>query len=253
MFNPMSLDGRHILITGASSGIGRACAILASRLGASVTLVARREEALEETRHQMECPERHHCVVADLCQQKSAKVVMDNALNYGKIDGLVHAAGISPILPIGVLSELMPMEALQVNLLSFLQLVKFYSKCKYGIPGGSIVALSSISAEVGWPTGSVYCATKGALSSAVRALSLELSDAKTRVNAVMPSYIKTPMSEAMQESFVEKTEQNDPTKLQPLGWGEPEQVASVVCFLLSGASSFITGANIPVDGGYLAK
>lgn len=248
----VSLEGKRVLITGASSGIGRACAEMAAGLGASTVLVARRGEVLEAVRAGMVCPDRHICIAADLTEGGAEKLVFDQIRDSLPLDGIVHAAGIAPILPIGVLSDDMALEALRLNLLSFLQWARFFSKKRNGRDGGSIVAVSSVAAKTGWPTGSVYCASKGGISAAVPALALELAPRRIRVNAVLPSYIDTAMYSGMQKLFGEKTRYNDPDSLQPLGLGQPEQVAAPVCFLLSDAASFITGVNLPVDGGYLA-
>lgn len=247
------LEGRRILITGASSGIGRACAEMAAGLGASVVLVARRGDMLETVRAGMEHPERHMCIVADLTEDGAEKAVFRQLNSFLPLDGIVHAAGVAPILPIGVLDDNMATGPLRLNLLSFLQWVRFFSKKRNGRDGGSIVAVSSVAAQTGWPAGSVYCASKGGLSAAVPALALELAPKRIRVNAVLPSYVDTAMYAAAQNSVGEKTRYNDPASLQPLGLGKPGQVASAVCFLLSDAASFITGVNLPVDGGYLAQ
>ncbi len=252
MLNPMSLEGRRILVTGASSGIGRACAVMASQLGAKVVLVARREAALEETRQMMERPEEHVCIVADL-EQDNAKTIFDQATHDGKLSGVIYAAGVAPLFPVGILTYEMCKVAFNVNTFSFFQFARYFSKKRYAIDGGSFVVIGSTASLAGWPSGTVYCATKGAVAAAVRALALELAPRRMRINTISPSYVKTEMFDTMQKTFGDKNRYNDPNILQPLGLGQPEQVAAAVCFLLSDAASFITGVNLPVDGGYLAQ
>lgn len=253
-FNPIDLTGRRILVTGASSGIGRSVAVYAAKLGASVILSGRRADALEETRAGMERPAAHRVVAGDLAEVAFAAELPRQAAAEGPLDGLVHAAGVCPALPIGIVTESLLCESMKVNYYAFMLLMKSFSRKRFSNPGFSAVAVSSVSAEVGWAGGSLYAGGKGALSAAVRALALELAPKGMRVNAVCPSNIRTPMFDALAGSAI-----HDEAALkaleakQPLGFGEPEQVASVVCFLLSGAASFVTGVNLPVDGGYLAQ
>ena len=253
-FNPMSLEGKRILVTGASSGIGRAVAVFAAKLGASVILSGRRADAIEETRAAMMRPEAHRTIAGDLADAAFAVALPQQAAAEGPLDGLVHAAGICPAMPVGVVSEPLLCDSMKVNYYAFMLLMKSFSKRKFANPGFSAVAVSSVSAEVGWAGGSLYAGGKGALSAAVRALALELAPKGTRVNAVCPSNIRTPMFDALAGSALNDEEALKALKAkQPLGFGEPEQVASAACFLLSAAASFVTGVNLPVDGGYLAQ
>ena len=137
------------------------------------------------------------------------------------------------------------------NYWAFLELVKVFTKKKYSA-GSSVVAISSVSARVGWPGGSLYCGSKGALDASMRALALELAPRNVRVNSVVPSNIRTPMyDEIIAVGGDEATRQI--LAKQPLGLGEPEDVAHAVAFLLSDAARFITGTQLVVDGGYLAQ
>ena len=219
--SPFGLQGKTILITGASSGIGRACAVCAASLGASIIATGRRYMALQETI--LNCEGTGHQIeVGDIADPEFVKKLVEKA---GKIDGLVHAAGIAPMCPMGMLSE----DHIE-----------------------SVMRTNSVSAESGWGGGVVYCGSKGALSSSVRALSMELAPKGIRVNAVCPSNIRTPLYESGASEMNDEVALKELLKKQPLGLGEPEQVAWPVCFLLGDASSFITGVNMPVDGGYLA-
>ncbi|MBQ0031773.1 MAG: SDR family oxidoreductase [bacterium] len=248
--NLVDLSGKRILVTGASSGIGRACAILISQLGGSVVLTGRRAEALDETLRQMENQERHLIHPCDICDSAAVAELVKQG---GKIDGLVHAAGIGPMCPIGFIDEEHIQNVMKTNYFAFLDLMKHYSKAKNHSGRLSVVAISSVSALAGWGGGVVYCGSKGALSASVRSLALELSQKGIRVNAVCPSNIKTPMYETVVGDVNDTESEKAIIAKQPLGLGEPEQVASAVAFLLSDAASFITGVNLPVDGGYLAQ
>ena len=247
--NPLDLTGKRILITGASSGIGRACAVCAAKLGAVIVLTGRRREALEET--VSKCEGAGHLIVSG--DISSPAFVKELAEKSGKIDGLVHAAGIAPMCPVGMLASEEVESVMRTNYYSFLELMRYYSKSRSRNGRLSAVAVSSVSAQSGWSGGVSYCGSKGALSSSVRALAMELASKDIRVNAVCPSNIKTPLYEAGALDLNDKASLKELIKRQPLGLGEPEQVAWPVCFLLSDAASFITGVNLPVDGGYLAQ
>lgn len=247
--NAFSLAGKRVLITGASSGIGRACAVCAASLGADVVLTGRRKDALAETLALCR-PGGHTMVAGDISSQD---FVAELAERTGRIDGLVHAAGICPMCPAGLIPRDVADSAMRTNYLSFLELATVFSKRKYRAAGLSMVAVSSVAAAAGWAGGTIYCGTKGALSASVRALAVELAPKGIRVNAVCPSNIRTPMFEAGAANMNDEAAMKELLKKQPLGLGEPEQVAWPVCFLLSDAASFITGANLPVDGGYLAQ
>lgn len=244
------LVDKRILVTGASSGIGQACAILASRLGASVILTGRRSNALDETWNKMENQDRHMIHPCDICDPSAVAGLVKAG---GKIDGLVHAAGIGPMCPIGFVDEELVQSVMRTNYFAFLELMKHYSKAKNRSDKLSVVAISSVSALAGWCAGSIYCGSKGALSASVRALALELAPKGIRINAVCPSNIKTPMYDAGAQAVNDEEALKAIVAKQPLGLGMPEQVASAVAFLLSEAASFITGVNLPVDGGYLAQ
>ena len=250
MYNPMDLSGQRILVTGASSGIGRSCAILAAELGASVVLTGRRSDALDETWRRMEGQDRHLIYPCDIADPAAVDGLVKAG---GKIDGLVHAAGIGPMSPIGFVDEAHVQGVMRTNYFAFLELMRHYSKAKNRSERLSAVAISSVSALAGWGGVSVYAGSKGALSASVRALAMELAPKGIRVNAVCPSNIRTPMYEAGAVDFNDEAGLAALKAKQPLGLGEPEQVANAVCFLLSDAASFITGVNLPVDGGYLAQ
>ena len=249
MDNAFSLAGKRILVTGASSGIGRATAIAAAGLGAQVVLTARRADELEATRRQ--CADGFHRVIAgDLTDSLFLKRLVEEA---APLDGLAHVAGACPIEPVTGFDAARAETAMRVNCLSFVELMKLLAGPRFRAASFSAVAVSSVSAVAGWSGGTVYCATKGALSASVRTLATELAPRGIRVNAVCPSNVRTPMFEAGAGRMLDDVGRAALLKRQPLGIGTPEQVALPICFLLSDAASFVTGVNLPVDGGYLAQ
>ena len=250
--NPMSLKGRRVLVTGASSGIGRATAVMAASLGADLVLTGRREDELERTRGMMERPVAHLAVAGDLRDAAFVDALAEQSVSGGRLDGFVHAAGVCSVVPVGSVGPAVIAESMSVGYAAFMLLMRRLSRKNSSNDGFSAVAVSSVSAEAGWPGGSLYAGSKGALDAAVRALAMELAPRRMRVNAVCPSHVRTPLFEALTAGADEAT-LSSLMSMQPLGLGEPEQVAAAACFLLSGAASFITGVCLPVDGGYLAR
>ena len=247
--NAFSLEGKRILVTGASSGIGRATAIAAAELGAEVVLTARRAGELGATRRL--CPgEGHRVIAGDLTDSLFLTGLLEAS---APLDGLAHVAGACPIEPVSGFDVARAEAAMRVNCFAFAELMKRLARPTFRAATFSAVAVSSVSAVVGWSGGTVYCATKGALSASVRTLAAELAPRGIRVNAVCPSNVQTPMFEAGAGRMLDAAARAALLKRQPLGIGKPAQVAYPICFLLSDAASFVTGVNLPVDGGYLAQ
>lgn len=249
-FNPMKLEGRHILITGASSGIGRACAIVSSRLGAFVVLVSRDANQLHETHKQL-TGTGHKIVPFDLMQIRKYDELFARCTDDCKLDGLVHAAGMGPAIPLQAISSDAMTSVMTLNFFAFLELVKWFAKKKVST-GGSVVGISSVSGSAGWQGFSLYGASKAAMDSAVRSLAVELAPKNIRVNSVVPSNIQTKMLDAVLEVGGDDALNTIKAK-QPLGIGMPDDVACAAAFLLSDAAKFITGTHLVVDGGYLAQ
>jgi len=248
----MDLNGKNILVTGASSGIGRETSILLSKLGANVIALARNEEKLDETLSELE-PGNHRKVIYDLWKPEGIGRVFEDICTDGlKLNGIVHSAGISLTMPLQFLRPEHFREIMEVNLYSFIELVKHFSKRKMNDGGGSIVAISSISGRVGARGLTAYCASKGALDSAIKALALELAPRNIRINAVAPGIIATPIYEGLKDIVNDESIEERIKKRQVLGIGRPSDIASAAAFLLSDASRFITGTSMVVDGGYLA-
>lgn len=252
MINPMDLNGKNIIVTGASSGIGKGIAIFLSKLGANIILVARNEERLKETCNALE-PGDHSYFVLDLGNLDEIEDMMKSTCSDGrKLNGLVHAAGISMTVPLQYLKLNDLKNIMSVNFYSFVELVKHFSKRKYNDNGGSIVAISSISSKVGARGLAAYCASKGALDSSIRSMALDLAPKNIRINAVAPGMIATQIYDDLKELVNNKDFEADLKKRQIMGVGNPEDVAYAAAFLLSDAAKFITGTSVVVDGGYLA-
>ncbi|AEY65119.1 SDR family oxidoreductase [Clostridium sp. BNL1100] len=252
MIHPMDLSGKNILVTGASSGIGKGIAIYLSKIGANIIMAARNEEKLKETYNELE-PGNHSYYLIDLNNLDEIEGMIDDICSDDrKLNGIVHSAGISRTIPIQYLKMDNLKSIMSINFYSFMELVKHFSKRKYNDNGGSIVAISSISSKLGARGLAAYCASKGALDSAIRPMALELAAKNIRINSIAPGMIKSQIYDGLIELVNNKDFETDLKKRQIMGLGKPEDVASAAAFLLSDASKFITGTSIIVDGGYLA-
>lgn len=247
-FNPFSIEGKTIMVTGASSGIGRQCAIDCAKMGAKVIAIGRNKARLECVRTEM--GGRGVCYSYDLEDLEGIKdfllsVVKDN----GKLDGFIHAAGIEVTNPVK-LSKTTDYESLfRVNSLSAFEIVKNLCGIKTFNKGGSIVLISSISGVIARKGLCAYAASKGALMSAARVMALEMASREVRVNTLSPGTILTPM---MQKALDAMSDEDKKKRIAgfPLGLGETTDVSNACIFLLSDASRWITGQNIVVDGGF---
>lgn len=247
----MDLSGKRILLTGASSGIGRACAVELAALGAELVLIARNEARLAETLGMLDGAN-HQMLAFDLTDLEAIASLPERVqARERRFSGLVHAAGIGPAIPLQASSPELLRGTMRINFDAFVELTRQFTKRFFFNDGGSLVAISSVSAMVGFVGGSAYCASKAALNGFVRAMAIELARKKIRANTVCPSNIKTALLDVIEQE-TGKTDA-DYAAAQPLGLGQPGDVAQVVAFLLSDASRFITGTSLVVDGGYLAK
>jgi len=248
------LSGKSILITGASSGIGRACAIACSAGGARLTLLGRDQERLLETLSSCQKPDDHTTKSVELSESdKIEQVVKEAAERSGGFDGVIHAAGISQTKSLTSMKQSEIELFLNVNVLaSFLLIKSATSRQNFRSSGGSVVVISSVMANVGAKGKSLYSLTKGALTSTTRSLAVELAPRAIRVNTVSPGVVETPMSDQASYSLDPKWRQAV-EKLHPLGIGKAEDVANTCVFLVSDLARWITGADIVVDGGYSAQ
>ena len=250
MLNPLDLTGRTILVTGASSGIGRESCVVLSRLGARIILVARNLERLEETWQQLEGAG-HVIVQYDLnAYEEIPRWMKALAEQYGLLDGLIHSAGVALTAPLKTMAAKQVEQLWLVNVSAGLWLAKGYRQRGVN-SGGSIVFLSSAAGLVGQSALSAYAASKGAVISMTRALSCELARERIRVNCIAPGFVKTTMYQEFGDQIT-KEQLVALEKEYPLGFGEAADVAYAVAYLLSQAAKWITGTTLVVDGGVTA-
>jgi NAD(P)-dependent dehydrogenase (short-subunit alcohol dehydrogenase family) len=250
MMQPFSLNDINIVVTGASSGIGRAVAIMLAEAGARLILIARRGEELQRTLTSLRDTNHialvHDLAVNDQLEDKLAPCIE----KMGKVYGFVHCAGLEMTKPLAMLKEEHYRNVFQVNVFAGFELARILSKKKYlHEDGGSFVFIASIVSEVGQQGKIAYSSSKGAVVSGVRSMALELSSKKVRVNAISPAVIETDMSLTWIKNLSDD-QKKTMVAMHPLGLGAPDDVANAVLFLLARESRWITGINLRVDGGY---
>lgn len=247
MYNPFSLEGKTILVTGASSGIGRTTAIECSKLGAHVVITGRNAERLQETFNLLE-GSGHMQILADLTDTESLEHLVNE---MPQLDGLVNNAGIGYNKPVTFIKS-SDLEAMfGTNIYAPVMLTKLAMKKKKINKGGSIVFTSSIAALVENMGNSVYSMTKAAIMSFAKTCALEFAEKGIRVNSVHPGMVETKLIHggAISEDDMQKDMQNYPLKR----YGRPEEIAWSIIYLLSDASAWVTGTQSVIDGGVHLK
>lgn len=247
-YNPFTLEGKNILVTGASSGIGKAIAIECSKMGASVIITGRNLQRLEQTLSLMDKKDSNHQMIVSDLSLVSSVTELVNTINVN-LDGIVHSAGFTIPKPFKFYDKKDLDSMMSVNFNAPFWLTQALLKKKKISKGASIVFISSISGVwVSYVAGSLYSATKGAINGVAKGLALELASKNIRVNCVNPGMINT----AILDSGIISDEQlkEDAQKYPLKRYGKPEEVAYGVIYLLSDASSWTTGSNLLIDGGY---
>ena len=245
MNNPFSLEGKTILVTGASSGIGRATAIACSQMGAVVVVTGRNESRLQETLDALE-GSGHQMIVADIANDDQIDYLVDQ---IPAINGLVNNAGITETCPTQFIKRDKLNRVMEVNTIAPILLTQRILKKKKLGKGGSIVFTCSISGTCVCGGGNVlYSASKGAIHGFMKNAALDLAHKGIRVNDVCPGMIDTHILDAgtISDEQLEIEAQRYPMKR----FGKPEEVAYGIIYLLSDASSFVTGSSIVIDGGF---
>ncbi|MBS1584352.1 MAG: SDR family oxidoreductase [Bacteroidetes bacterium] len=246
MQTPFHLNGKTVLVTGASSGIGRKAAIDCSTFGARMVLTGRNVERLNETLSQLS-GEGHLVLPCDLLDEKAITAF---AKEIPALDGVVHCAGLVKPFPIAFLNAAKLNEIIHTNFYAPALLTAALFKAKKISDGASLVFLSSISGQFPGKGNVMYASSKAALEAFAKTVAAEYVGRNIRSNCISPAMVKTPMYDYSSEGLFEEA-MNEHVSKYPLGVGYPEDVANAIIFFLSPASRWITGVNLYMDGGFL--
>ena len=245
MNNPFSIEGKTIIVTGATSGIGRAAANTCAQLGAKVVAIGRNQERLDSLMQELE-GNGHLAINVDLTDEAQVQRLLENV---PAIDGVACCAGVAEMKPFAFVTEEDVERVFKVNCFAPVMLVNKLLKAKKLNKGGSVVFVSSVDGpKVVHAGNSVYSGSKSALVGLARNMAIDLASKKIRVNCVLPGTTDTPMihtGSATDEMLAENAKQF-PLKR----FAQPEEIANAIIFLLSDGASFITGTELTVDGGY---
>lgn len=246
--NPFSLENKTILVTGASSGIGKAIAIACSRMGATVVITGRNEQRLQETFNMLDGTGRNHVQIkAELTDDESLSELVSRC---PKLTGLVLCAGISAVSPMQFSTKDKFQQVLDVNFLAPVELFRLLYKKKLIEKEASVVMITSIGGVRSVTLGNgMYGASKSALNTTMKFFAKEFGPSrKVRVNSICPGMVDTPLIQG--GTFTEEQREED-IKRYPLGrYGRPEDIAYGAVYLLSDASAWMTGQEMVIDGGF---
>ena len=244
MYNPFSLSGKTILITGASSGIGRATAVESSRLGATCIITGRNAERLQETFNALE-GEGHQQFIADLTDQADIESLVSQ---FPPLDGAVLCAGVGQTVPVQFATREKFDKVFNTNFFSQTELIRMLYKKKILKNDSSLVIIASIGGVTSFNYGNgVYGASKAALNSYMKFCAYEFASRKIRVNSICPGMVETPLIArgAITDEQYEAYKEKYPLKR----FGTPEEIAYGAIYLLSDVSAWVTGTSLFIDGG----
>ena len=251
MINPMDLTGRTIVVTGASSGIGRDTAVLLSQLGARIVLIARDRGRLEQTRDSMEGTS-HVIECQDLTDLDAIPPLLKRlASELGPLHSLVHCAGAVNIKPVRFMEFADFSKTLRLNLESGFALAKGFRQRGVCALDSNIVFIASAAALSGSAGLSDYSASKGGLISMTRVLAVEFARDRIRVNSVVPGWVKTELTNDT-ETVLTPDRYDELRNRHLLGFGVPRDVSYAIAFLVADTGRWVTGSSLVVDGGYTA-
>lgn len=242
-FNPFTLEGKTILVTGASSGIGRGIAIACSKMGATIVINGRNEQRLAETMKDLE-GDNHMSLVADLSDSQALSLMV---AQLPKLDGIVHCAGIGQRVLCKQLQEEDVDDMMGVNFKAPVMLQTEILKQKKINKGASVVFVASIASSSPTVGNAIYSASKGAVISYANCLALELAPRQIRVNCILPAMIWTDL--IFKGGLTEEELREDEKKYPLKRYGKPEDVANLAIYLLSDAAEWMTGTSIKITGG----
>ena len=246
-YNPFSLEGKNILVTGASSGIGRATAIECAKMGAKVIVTDRTEERLNETLNQLE-GNGHQMIIADLNIPEDINALVEEC---PALNGLVNNAGIVKGKPVGHLKLEDLQDVYQINVFGVALLTKGLLRKRKMAKGSSIVFTSSISSYITAAGLSIYASSKAAINAYMRTCAIELGTKEIRCNSVLPGMVETAFINSV---FYTADDKQKDLNLYPLGrYGKPSEIAHGIIYLLSDASAWVTGTELVIDGGRMLK
>jgi NAD(P)-dependent dehydrogenase (short-subunit alcohol dehydrogenase family) len=250
MINPFSLAGKNIIITGASSGIGRQCAISCSQMGANVLLIARNKERLQQTRDQLG-PGNHSSFALDVTEYDKIETIIAEIVNKtGKISGFIHSAGVELTLPFKATKPDTLKKIFETNVVAGFEWARIITNKKFiAAEGGSLIFMASVMGMVGQPGKIAYSSSKGALIAGCKSMALELANKNIRVNCISPGMVKTELANALFDTLTDEAVENI-VKAHPLGLGNAVDIAWACTYMLSDAARWMTGSNMVIDGGY---
>ncbi len=247
-YNPFSLEGKKIFITGASSGIGKATAIECARLGATLIITGRNETRLAETLNSLE-GDGHKMIIADLTKAEDIERLVNNT---EPVDGLVLSSGISIMLPLKMAKRDKILSVFETNILAPAELIRSFLKKRLINNEASVVSLASVQGVAHWIQGNgIYGASKAAISSWIRTLAVELSPKRIRANSICPGMTETPLIH--NDGISDEELQKDTDNYLMHRYSTPQEIAWAVVYFLSDASKWVTGTNFIIDGGCSIK
>jgi NAD(P)-dependent dehydrogenase (short-subunit alcohol dehydrogenase family) len=245
MHNPFTLENKTVLVTGASSGIGKAVAVESSKIGATLIITGRNEQRLRDTFNSLN-GHGHKQIIADLQNQGDLLKLIEEMT---ELEGIVHCAGIVNHVPFQFINRSKLENIFSINFMNPALLTQQLIEKKLIKKGASIVFISSVSGVYCSSfAGSMYSATKGAINGLIKGMALDLSGRLIRVNTICPGMIETSI---LEDGRITRDQLEEDRKRYPLKrYGKPEEVAYATIYLLSDASAWVTGSNLLIDGGY---
>jgi len=242
-FNPFTLKDKRILVTGATSGLGKEIALSCAKMGAEIIGAGRDEARVEDVLQQLRTISSlpHRMIRGDLTVQQDRNeliATLDNSIN-----GVAHCAGISRLSPIRMITERHLRQLHAINVEAPMLLTQGILKRNLIASGGSILFIASVAAHIGVAGVGAYSGTKAAVIAMTRCLAMEVFKHRIRANCLSPALVDTPLTAEVVNEIEEER------KKYPLGIGRPEDIANAAIYMLSDASRWVTGTTLIMDGG----